>query len=313
MKISIIIPVYNSEFYLKECFDSILNQSFDVTQFEVIIIDDYSTDYSSNIISEYVKLNKHWKSFRNAKNQGPAFSRNLGLRKAKGQYVVFLDSDDKFYANTLKELYDNIVNTESDMTVARINSFDSNKEYGYYSDKYIKKNYVTNLFESPKLINCISICSKIYKKELITDVRFLENTIHEDNSFSMLTLLKANKISVLKKQLYYRRIREIKKDSIMQNLNYETYCDLLKNYEVVIRNNVHLDFSFLCFHMVRKASNYIVNHLSLNERKQGMLKIRELIVLMNKHDCLNKFQLFRIKLYNKLYFRGAVMIKRVIQ
>ena len=91
VKISVIIPVYNTQEYLRECIDSVLNQNFQ--DIEIICINDGSTDNSQDILDEYHKKDIRFKVFTQ-KNQGLAKSRNVGLNHAKGEYVIFLDSDD---------------------------------------------------------------------------------------------------------------------------------------------------------------------------------------------------------------------------
>ena len=117
-KISIIIPVYNSEKYIRRCLNSILNQTFQ--DFEIILIDDNSKDNSLKIVSEIEKTHKDKiKILKNAKNVGAGASRNKGLKIASGEYITFIDSDDYIEKNTLKRMYESCVNTDSD--IARIN------------------------------------------------------------------------------------------------------------------------------------------------------------------------------------------------
>lgn len=117
-KISIIIPVYNSEKYIRRCLNSILNQTFQ--DFEIILIDDNSKDNSLKIICEIEKTYKDKiKILKNDKNIGAGASRNKGLKIASGEYITFIDSDDYIEKNTLKRMYESCVNTDSD--IARIN------------------------------------------------------------------------------------------------------------------------------------------------------------------------------------------------
>lgn len=92
--VSIITPVYNAERFIKETIDSVLGQKY--TLFELLLVDDHSTDNSLTMISEYAKRDERIKVLQTPKNSGAAVARNMGLEHAKGQYVAFLDSDDKW-------------------------------------------------------------------------------------------------------------------------------------------------------------------------------------------------------------------------
>ena len=100
---SIIVPMYNAERYIKICVNSILNQTFQ--DFELIIVDDCSTDNSYKICSELYGNNEKVRLFRHEKNRGNGFTRNIGLKNSIGRYIVFVDSDDIILPNALKKLH----------------------------------------------------------------------------------------------------------------------------------------------------------------------------------------------------------------
>ena len=110
-KISIIVPVYNVEKYLKECLDSLINQTLE--DIEIICINDGSTDNSLAILEEYQKKDSRIKVF-SQKNQGVSAARNLGIEKATGEYLTFLDSDDRLELNTCEILYKETIAKNSD-------------------------------------------------------------------------------------------------------------------------------------------------------------------------------------------------------
>ena len=100
---SIIIAMYNVERYIKICINSILNQTFQ--DFEVIVVDDCSTDNSYKICTELYGNNKKIRLLRHEKNQGPSAARNLGMENARGEYIWFIDSDDAIIPNALEKLH----------------------------------------------------------------------------------------------------------------------------------------------------------------------------------------------------------------
>ena len=301
-KISLIIPMYNVEKYIEECIESIINQDYGIQNIEVILIDDCSIDKTIEKVRKYIQK-YNFILIKNKKNSGQAISRNKGIIKATGKYIAFLDSDDILYKNNLSELYREIVKNDADLVMARLNSFNSKGEYGYYSDKYINEYKTTNIYESPDLLNCISICSKLYKTSLIKNIKFLENTFHEDNSFTLETLFNAKKIVVYPEYLYYRRIREDENNkSTMQKLDYKTFNDLILNYNDVLnniqdKNNV----TFLYKHMLKKLNNYLIKHV----KKEDKTKAKQSIISFIHNFHLSKKQKVWFKFYNKIYYLFA--------
>ena len=135
-KISVIVPVYNSEKYIKETINSILNQDF--KDFELIIINDASTDNSSEIIKELAKKDKRIRIFTNKINKGRAGSVNVGFKYAKGEYITFSDSDDLFYPERLKKQTEFLdKNSEIDMIYGNMLKFyEDGKEETYDSVEF---------------------------------------------------------------------------------------------------------------------------------------------------------------------------------
>lgn len=109
--ITVIIPVYNGEKYLRECLDSVVGQTYG--NFEVILVDDCSTDCSASIIDEYVEKDGRFRKIRNEKNGGLSFSRNRGIEEVRTSHVTFLDADDCLYPQCLELMADTLVKTNS--------------------------------------------------------------------------------------------------------------------------------------------------------------------------------------------------------
>ena len=117
VEISVILPVYNSEDYLKECLDSLINQTFD--DFEVLCINDGSSDNSLAILREYEKTDSRI-TVIDQENQGVAKTRNNGLSLVKGNYVYFMDGDDELDKNAFKKLHDNLASNGSDFCIMKV-------------------------------------------------------------------------------------------------------------------------------------------------------------------------------------------------
>lgn len=179
MEISVIVPVFNNAAYVGNCIESILNQSF--TDFELIIIDDGSTDKSFEICSKYEKSDNRVHVIKQT-NNGVSSARNLGLEIAKGNFIAFVDSDDEVHKDYLKILYDN--RKYDGLVVCKLTSNKAN--FGDYNDKRI-----LNLLEAQISVFCnngiqgFPVC-KLFDMEIIrkNKLRFDTNiTISEDLLF----------------------------------------------------------------------------------------------------------------------------------
>lgn len=173
-KISVIIPVYNTEKYLAECLDSVLNQTF--TDWEAICIDDGSTDNSLEILKEYAKKDKRIKILTQ-KNQGLSATRNRGIKIATGKYISFIDSDDKIDKNFYSVLFESAEKYNADIAVAEMKIVNKTD----IQTNTIKK-FITNKFSNKiKYFNNGSVCDKIFKKTLFDNISFPVGMYYEDN------------------------------------------------------------------------------------------------------------------------------------
>lgn len=303
-KISLIIPAYNVEEYLEECFESVLRQN--VKDLEVIVINDASSDRTREICKKYES--EHGFIFIDRKkNKGQAINRNEGIKKATGKYIAFLDSDDVLYDDNLSILYNAIKNEKADIAMSKLNSFNSKGEFGYYSSKYMDDYKVGDIYENKNLINCISCCSKIYETSFIKNIKFLEGTYHEDNSFSLVSYFKAKKIVVVPKYLYYRRVRDGENKSIMQSLNYNKYLDLIKNFDEVLKNvKYSKKNNFLYRYMCRSLSNYIVKNIPYDKRNSSFNDATQFISKLN-----DRYLIIYLKFYYNLVKHPYELYKKI--
>lgn len=196
--ISVIVPIYNAEKYLKKCIDSLVNQT--KKEIEFILINDGSTDSSENIIKNY--NDKRIKYFKN-KNQGIGKTRNFGIDKATGKYIMFLDSDDYLDKNACKYLFNKIEKERLDIVVC-----DFYKDVdGKIEKERIPSFKNSSLEENSELLLNINLApwNKIYRSRLIKEnkIKFVENLKYEDAPFVTECLLKAEKIGKIDKFLNY--------------------------------------------------------------------------------------------------------------
>lgn len=214
--ISIVIPVYNAEKYLEQCLNSVKNQTY--KNFEVILVNDGSIDNSESICKEFVESDTRFRYYLKA-NGGASSARNLGLDNITGEYITFIDADDWVDENHLEVLINNIKENNSDMAVSSIKKFDNVSRFKFrvYSNQekyllnYNKLNREEFLVILPKLIHASNsykiTVSKLFKKELVTDVRFDESIVYgEDLDFFFKIYNKVNSISYVDEVSYIYRL-----------------------------------------------------------------------------------------------------------
>ena len=239
VEISVILPVYNSQKYLKECLESILNQSF--KDIEVLCINDGSTDKSLEILKEYETDERI--TVIDQDNIGVAKTRNKALKMVKGNYVYFMDSDDYLDSNAFKKLYDNLKSNGSDFCIMKaifVNEKEQYKFPAFELDKELGKvnfnkfTFTYNDVKSHVLNDLFAPWLKMYKREFLMsddDFTFPEIKSYSDAPFHVKSMLKAEKISFVPEYLYYYREND---DSLVHSssntINFFTLSDIIKDY-----------------------------------------------------------------------------------
>ncbi len=251
-KFSIIIPVYNVEKYLKKCLDGVFNQTY--KDYEVIVVNDGTKDNSMDIVKDYnVKV-------INQKNQGLSAARNAGVKKAIGDYLIFLDSDDYWEKDLLKELSKSLKNNP-DLVRFQINEvYEDGRVIPYQEEsftnlsgpdafkKIVKYHFVENAW-------CYAISKKYY---LENKFEFKTGTIHEDFGLIPLVIMKAKRVNNIN-YLGYNYLQ--RQGSIMSNKNYEKtkkkVADMYLHYNYLIEEINKLDVDTTIF------KSFVANSLIL--------------------------------------------------
>ena len=210
--ISVIMPVYNVEKYLRQSLDSVLNQSLE--DIEVICIYDGSTDGSSDILNEYddrrIKIITQ-------ENRGAGASRNFALDIASGEYVYFMDSDDYLDLDAFEKLYSIALEKSPDFIIFKLNNFYEESgeriDDDYYNMPYLKERVGENSFSYDDVSDialdlCVCPPGNLFKREFVSDIRFPEGLLFEDNVFFTHALFKAQNIIFYDEFLYNRRKRQ---------------------------------------------------------------------------------------------------------
>ncbi|MBQ9064818.1 MAG: glycosyltransferase family 2 protein [Blautia sp.] len=233
-KVSVIIPVYNSEEYLRHCLDSLLCQTFG--DFEILCIDDGSTDSSARIIEEYVSSDSRVRLLHQ-ENKGAGAARNYGLRESKGRYLLFLDSDDFFEPVMLEKAYRTIVHYKADFIVFGCDQ--------YYMDtkEYVRNPWVMRTEDIPPYMpfkyrqltgNVFKTFvgwawDKMYRKDFVIshNLWFQEQRTSNDLLFVFSALVVAEKIAVNRRVLLHQRRGTGKSLSVTREQSWGCFYDAL--------------------------------------------------------------------------------------
>lgn len=294
--ISIIVPIYNAEKYLNKCIDSLVNQT--KKELEFIIINDGSTDSSEDIIKSY--KDKRIKYFKN-KNQGIGKTRNFGIDKATGKYLMFLDSDDYLDINACEKLYNKAIKEKSDLVV-----FDFYRVEETLKEVTINNFKSSSLKENPNLLLDINLgpCNKLIKRELIdkNNTRFNEELKYEDTPFVTEIIKNANKISKLNEYLHYYVIHSNSETTVRD----ERVFDIIKIIDII--RNQYKDEKYMEDVVnkltVRTFTNYTIQQRVQKDLKVGMKFIDEAFSYMKKNIPNYK---------NNKYYETRGILRRTIE
>lgn len=277
-KVSVIIPVFNTEKYLRKCLNSVCNQT--LQDIEIICINDCSTDGSLEILREYAGKDIRIKLIELFENGGAAKARNIGIDIAEGEYLGFVDSDDFVDLDFYEKLYKKAVETGADAVKGKLYLYDINTNKVYLEawidiNDSVKKNKANFYF---------TFTTAIYKSSLIKEynIRFLEGLIHfEDPYFTIMAAIHYNKLEVIDDAKYYyinnpnstsrKNITKEQAKSIVYGA--DVVLDLLNNANI---DKLHYEIVF----------NYVVN---------------QLLCWCNKLNCPNELNIISANgLYNVL-------------
>lgn len=324
-KISIIIPVYNAELYLKKCIDSVINQTYQ--NLEIILINDGSRDRSSKICLEYARKDNRIIFIDFKKNRGQSYARNVGIKKSNGYYLGFVDSDDWIDLSMYTYLINLIQTTNSD--IAKIENLKVSKEK--VNQKY-KKEKIT-IYKNGQILKRFlldddyTLCNKIYKRSLFKNIEFETGIIYEDMIPLYKIMKKCQTMAKSNQIKYFYRIMDgsttvscfKKKDLALLN-ECQKMVDLSASETTEIQKltAVRLNRSYLS--LLAKIGKYgydesipdqeIENYIEMfrNKIKQNMKELliskipvsRKIVTILVSINKNLYFKIFR--LYNKIKF-----------
>ncbi|MCD7723533.1 MAG: glycosyltransferase [Clostridiales bacterium] len=216
--ISVIIPVYNTESYLRQCLDSMLAQT--LSDIEIICVDDGSTDFSPGILQSYGEKDSRIKIINQA-NKGAGAARNTGLEAAAGEYVFFFDSDDYLKENALEDMYSRAQELDADICICNAQDFDSDsgeKLYHNYLRPPLPENETFNIDSFPEYFFTFTSSvtwNKLIRRRIFTDYAISFDSLRHINDVRgiFLAMARAKRIALVNKKLVFYRTN--RKESLM--------------------------------------------------------------------------------------------------
>lgn len=327
MKVSVIVPVYNVEKYLRKCLGSLVSQT--LQDIEIIVVNDGSGDHSQEIIEEFSE--KYPEKIRNftKENGGLSDARNYGLDRATGEFISFVDSDDYVTATMFGEMYDLAKKYNAEMVVCNLQKVD---EQGNVTQKLTQ---IPNMPEVIDLRNNFSVfsdlsyfaCNKIVRKELFEDIRFKKGIHFEDIQLIPQLLLKCTTIAQTQNYhyQYLERTDSITKTHTGRGLDilnavedvekafhsskYSDQKDALKGFQIL--EGIYTFLAYLAF-VKDKELFYKMSRKLKDFRKERKISTAEIILYrrFNKNYLLSLP--LKKQIYYLLYFFGQEKLIRII-
>ena len=273
-KISVIVSVYNTEKYIEKCLDSLLNQTY--SNIEIVVINDCSTDGSLKILKKYAKKYDNMILIENKENKGLSYSRNVGLEKATGEYIGYIDSDDYVDSTYYEQMMKAIKKEKSEIAIADMKIA---YEDGSFPD-YVSKgcNGEVNTLNIIKNGLAASACNKLFKREIIEKYKFSEGKLNEDLAVILPSIVAAKKISYVENNNYYY----VQHTGSIQNSRFsDRRFDIFygveltlkrikgcKNYAKISQAIIYEQLIVLLIYVIPKEKNLIRRHHILKKYNQ---------------------------------------------
>ncbi|WP_416353468.1 glycosyltransferase family 2 protein [Agrilactobacillus fermenti] len=299
--VSIIVPVYNVQSYLQQCITSLKNQ--DYSNYEVIIVDDGSTDNSRQILKNEVTDLSNFVLILESENHGQAYARNIGLDKAKGDYILFVDSDDYVREDFVKSSVAAIVEDDVDVVVFNIVNV---------TDKGSRSTKWGTTLDTAST----SSVNKIYRKRLWENERFLEDYWYEDLGTIPIVMAKAQHVAYLDEDLYYYHSKN--QNSQTHTKDFTRFFDIKPMCDHVY---ARMDELGILKEKINEVENLYIEHYIVNSILRRFTTVRDrksrnTIIEFFITDLTKKFPNWRVVMYrhkgtsNKLkYYISMLYIK----
>lgn len=227
IKVSVIVPVYNVEKFIDKCLNSLVNQT--LKEIEIIVVNDGSPDNSQKIIDKYVKKYPDKIKSYIKENGGQGSARNYGLKKATGEYIGYVDSDDFVEKDMYKKLYNKAKENNYDIVVC--GNYNVSEDYQNKNIDAFINNYNTDLENI--FFGKMAVWNKIYKRDILikNKLEFKEKVWYEDLAFTLKAIMNSNTFAFIDEPLYDYLIRE---GSTMNNSNVQRNLEILDAFNDIL-------------------------------------------------------------------------------
>ncbi len=296
--ISVIVPVYNVSDYLKECLDSILEQSY--SNFELLLVDDGSTDISGRICDDYASMDTRIKVIHKV-NGGLSSARNAGLETTQGDYICFVDSDDFIHKDYLKRMYEALEHSTADIAFCDIDSPKLADPSKIYSNN-IRISHKESLewlsdHKSREYVQMVVAWNKIYTRDAIIRLRYQVGRLHEDEFLINDLIKNKNTFMLVPEKLYFYRDNT---DGITGSGNEADvrHLDVIDAYDERIQWAINEDKSFTalttknCFYKLVEFYKMGGNISAEAEKKYRMMYKKYNYLIPLKQKIKFKIQIF---------------------
>ena len=334
--LSIIIPVYNVENYLRECVDSIVIQNNGLI--EVILVNDGSEDSSGTICNEY-SAQYSWINTIHQVNSGSGVARNNGILQSKGKYIWYVDSDDLIASGAISILF-SILYKDLDLIMFSAKSFSDGAEIimNYdRTDKIGEVDFGKEILRSNMSHNAYisSVCMRVYKKAFIDRIglSFGEERMFEDEQYAFISLYEAKTVLTIREVLYLRRYRQGSKMYYAQKVNedsyrlsYEGYGDLAKTFVSLYEEKYKNDEEKYRWVFLLEATDYykvilgkycLLNRREKKRHRDDLLELRDIIIkYKDKMSLKSRLAIENINLYSiykKTKHKLNIILKKIIR
>ena len=294
--VSVILPIYNVELYLKECIESVIGQSY--KNLEIILVDDGSTDQSPYICDEYAKIDSRIKVIHK-KNGGLSDARNVGIQASSGAYIALVDSDDLIAQSFIEELYECCIKSNAMIAVCAYSKFSNEDEIIISNNQgnaqiISGRELVKQIYRGQAGKFGFVAWNKLYSRKLFDSVQYPFGRIYEDTFTTYKLFLNSNQIALLNKSLYFYRIRP---ESIMS-----ARVSLKK-----IKDGVDADASVVKYFYENRDCE-LLSYMSSLFCKQAILSYYKIIPKVN-HDEKAEAKKYLKTVYRQTwnYCRGSSM------
>ncbi len=320
-EVSIIVPVYQVEKYIAQCIESVLNQT--LTDFELILVDDGSKDNSGKICDEYSEKDDRIIVIH-TDNFGAATARNMGLARATGRYIAFLDGDDYLAGNMLARLYEEIDGSEYDIVASDFLNILPDEKDNFslnLEEKTVSGREVLEHLKNGKNYGVWTIVwNKIYKREVLENLKFPDGKYFEDEFFSDRLYLNSNQIRVIPDILCYHRVLSSSTMNTQKTENYLDLLDALKERIKIYFENKYSESE------IYKVLIYLLDPFTRcaeakfsGENKQRVKEMRKFIIttakqlMVGKLPFVKKSSLILIALFPSFTYKTAMRFRNRLE